>query len=403
MKHVFSILILPFLFSCTNKKKYEGRWTNSVLKYSHYNEVRNVLINQDSIKFSYPYFEHWHSFPLEIKNRNLHFNGVSLSVKTEKDTLTLNDSIYFIRDPKDTLFGYNYMLKLMLPDIYNSIPETSDRNPIPDYIYFGKRLDNNQFSLQLNDKYAEISGLPWFIASGHQRSHSSLPISFLFIDKDSKMNDLEAIFHEHQKVNRLKINFVIEIYLSFNESNSFFYEYKTLSKRLPPIFENSTYSPHALNVQTPPYPPFPSMFEDDNSDISYFILKENTFFYNKSVIDNVELTKLVEKAINKNNVIISLYDLESNYDNFLKMNAIIDGVYYKKRNNFALEKFNNKFEKLEREQVDEIKLKIPLKHIWSYSIPHYKHILEKNKTFFGLKVKPIDSIISKLDSVSIPE
>src|SRR5690606_334964 len=120
MKRFIITLLLISLFACNSNENYEGKWTNSDLKFSYgYNETNNVIIEKDSIKFQYPYFEFWNKYPLSIENKNFHFNDITLKATTEKDTLTLNDSIHFVRDEEGNLHRSKFLLNINLPQLSN--------------------------------------------------------------------------------------------------------------------------------------------------------------------------------------------------------------------------------------------------------------------------------------------
>lgn len=398
MKYFSSVIVLLSLLSCN--KKYEGNWTSDYFKET-IETPKSIVINKDSILFNYWAFNHYHKYPLKIQRDELWFNGWRVKAEILDDTLSLNNINYYIKHENDSIlkrwFGnpiVNIKLSENLVGLYNK-KIFSNENLRIYYLFYGKRIDNNEFNLQLNDRYADINDIPEFLSIGHEKRHQNFPISILFIDEYTKLNDVEKLFREHQKVNSLKIELINNINLSYLDSLGFYYEYESLSKKLPPIFENDNYSPNKSSEQISPPPPYlsPPLFEDDSSNISYFILKDNSFFHNKIRIDDSEFSLQVEKAIIDSNIIISLFDLKSNYKSFLKMNGIINGVYNKKRNDLALKKFNKNFSELDNEQGSEIIIEIMMKHIWSYSLPHYQHLTNKDNYFFGLKVKPIDSLL----------
>lgn len=106
MKNLFLLFILlALVFSCNYKEKYQGNWTNSMLKSSGFNKTRAVKIEGDSIKFNYPYFTFWNKFPVQYENGQLIFNDLKFKVSVEKDTLRFNDSICFIRGDSNILYG----------------------------------------------------------------------------------------------------------------------------------------------------------------------------------------------------------------------------------------------------------------------------------------------------------
>lgn len=410
MRYLISFVFLISLLSCNREKKFEGKWTSDFLKETT-ETPKSVEFTQDSVSFNFWAFNLYHKYPFKVKRKDIWINNSRFTYKITDDTLSLNNINFYVKDSNDSIskqwFGKT-LIDVKLPKNNTRLYKKESlimNTAIHYYLFYGKRLDNeSMFSLQLNDKYADIKDIPSFIASGHRNRHLPLPISLLFIDKSTKLLDLEKLLYEHQKVNFLKVKLVNNINLHFSDSLGLHYEYETLYKKLPPIFENITYSPGYSSEQIPPLPPFSSYYsEKDSSRINCFILKNNKYYHNKTKIERFQLKALVEESVKDNDIIISLYDLESNYLSFLEMNAIIDNVYFKWRNSLALKKYNKSFSELETSQSTEIEQQIPLKHIWSYSVPHYKHVLENNETFFGLNVKPIDSLLPKMDSASSEE
>lgn len=104
------------------------------------------------------------------------------------------------------------------------------------------------------------------------------------------------------------------------------------------------------------------------------------------MVNPKELRAIIKPWIENNNTIFSLYDLESTYGKFLEMNTIINSVYNEIRNNQSKIIFKKALEDLTKEELAEIKQQIPMHHVWSYSIPHYNSIVEKENSFFGLKI-----------------
>ncbi len=203
MKYFTPVLFIVILFiSCTNKEKYQGQWTNYFLTDHGYNETRSMVIKNDSIKFNYPYFDYWNTYHLSIENNTLHFNNTSFKTSIEKDTLLLNKSIFFVKDEDDTLYGYKPVLKIKLPEISESYKNKINNYSRFNFIYFGKRLDNNEYSLQLNDNYAEINEIPAFLTYERAILREELIPFFttiLIIDKSTPLKFIENIFFFEKK------------------------------------------------------------------------------------------------------------------------------------------------------------------------------------------------------------
>ncbi len=262
MKYFFLVLTsVLFLASCNSKEKFQGRWTNYFLSDYGYNESRNIVISNDSIEFNYPYFDYYNKYSLKIQKDSFKFNSLSLKASINKDTLTFNDSINFVKDDLDTLYGHKPILKINLPYTLN-LPILNKEKYINSFVYLGKRLDNNLFSLQLNDKYADISDLPSFLVHSCGGRHRPHPINYFYIDKDTPMYYLEEIFSQLKLINQLKIVFVSKMNISFSHKEGLFYNYQGITKKLPPIREQDIDYKKSLNslVTLPPPPPPLSKF-----------------------------------------------------------------------------------------------------------------------------------------------
>jgi hypothetical protein len=243
MKHIFILFALIFCFiSCDDKKKYQGKWILDIFK-SKTNELdspSNVYIENDSIKFNYWGFNHWHKFPLKIKDNKFLFNNWTVNSNIIKDTLSLQNTFY-IKERNDSILNWWWskpITKIELPRITPNLFNFEEivENRQNSYILFGKRLDKNEFTLQLNDRYAEIKDLISFLASGcggvGGMKDKSIPTSVLFIEQSTPMKYIQDIFYHLKLVNQLKISFVNNINLNYIDTLGLNYEYEMLTKPL---------------------------------------------------------------------------------------------------------------------------------------------------------------------------
>ncbi|MFD2726539.1 hypothetical protein [Hyunsoonleella rubra] len=402
MKHAFLILVLASLvISCDDSKQYEGKWRLDPLRLKN-NELDypfSIYVENDSIKFNYWYFEHWHKFPLKIKSKKLLFNSWEIPANKLEDTIYVN-KIAYVKDEKDSVFKWWWddpLIKIELPKTnskyfkFDKINSTAPNS----YLHYGKRLDNNAFSLQLNGNHSKLTDLPEFLHIGHHYTYheeqSPFPSSILFIDQSTGMKDLESILFEHKRVNRLKISFINNISISYQDSLGLYYDYELLNKRLPPFNENDTYRPgHLANIPPPPPPPpYFTFFGDQKPELQFVLLKNGTLFHDNNPISTSELKTLANSWVKKKNAIFSLYDLESTFGKFLEMTAIINSAYQNERNTLSKRKFNKPLSDLNRDEMTSLKLEIPLYHVWSYSIPHYNHVVQQKNNTFGVNLSVI--------------
>ncbi|GAB1855282.1 hypothetical protein MHTCC0001_01150 [Flavobacteriaceae bacterium MHTCC 0001] len=360
----------------------------------------NIYIENDSIKFNYHAFDHWHKFPLKIENQHFKFNNWEIDTDIIDDTLAIKD-INYIRDTNDSIFNWWYnkpITQIELPKIaskhfkHNIINSNTPKN----YILFGKRLDNGEYSLQLNDNYAEINDLPSFLA--YEKASLREELTFLYttvfiIDSSTPIKYVEDIFYQLKKINQLKIILLNNLELEYNKNIGLYYNDIGLNRRLPYFTKNDNYIPKvSKNPIMPPPPPSPyfPIFDNKNLLTKFIYLKKDRLYFRNNIISTSELKSLTRQWIKNKNAIFSLYDLESTYGKFLEMNAIINTEYQNERNNLAKTKFNVTLDNLNQEELTSIKLEIPQYHVWSFSIPHYNYIVKQNADFFGLKVPKIE-------------
>lgn len=392
MKSILLILVsVSFLLSCNSKEKFQGRWSNYMQKYSDYdNEIRSVIINNDSITFKYPYFDYSNSYPLSIENGRFKFNNLSISAIVQKDTLSLNDSIYFVKDQMDTIYGSDILLEIDLPKITDLITQKLNKENLNTYIHFGKRIVNQNYVLQLNDIISSISDLPYFVFRTNCHNsidYSKIAHTVLSMDKSSTLNHFEEIIYSLTSINYLNLDLVNDIHLPYNDSLGFNYDYEILPKKLQPFRESDNYRPNEKELPPPPPPPpYNPIFEDKNLISKFIYLKKDKLYFENQIISTSKLKSIVKPWIENNNVIFSPYDLESTYGIFLEMNAIINSGYLEVREQVSQKKFNLSLQDLSMDQLNDIKMQIRMNHVWSFSIPHYNHIVENNGSFFGLKV-----------------
>ena len=397
-KRSFILLLIALsIFSCDQKEKYEGKWTNDFLLNLNLDESPPPFfkIENDSIKFNYGTFSHWHNYKLEIKGNKFLFDNNEIDTSFNADTLMLNNNSYYVKDDNDSLQKSYYdlpILNLDLPKIDSFSKLHVDDETYLSYLFFGKRIDNNAYNLQLNDKYADVSDLRWFLNPGHY----PYPTVYLFIDKSTPLKFLDQLFDGLINSYSMRIGLINDINLELNKSKHFYYEIEVLIKRLPSFPFDSKYRAE-LNKSNltpgPPPPPITEYLDIDQSKTDYMFLIKNEMFHNKARINQVELREIIEKSITNNHTIFTLYDLESNYSSFLEMIAIIDNVYKEKREQKAKLRYNKSFKDLTKDERREVYLQIPMKHLWSYSIPHYQSILKNRNPIFGDDLKPLDSML----------
>lgn len=397
MKNFLLILISIFtLISCDYSKKYEGKWSFDYIKNINIEieNPTNILIENDSIKFNYWAFNHRNKYLIKIEDNHLKFNNWDIETDAINDTLILKET-YYIKDNNSSELNKwrsKPITRIDLPKVDSNLFRFDKINykTRNSYVLFGKRVDNNKFSLQLNDKHAEINDLLAFLATTHTRNELNILNCVLFIDKSTPMKYVEDIFYYLKIVNQLKVSLVNDICLNYKDSIGLHYDYDVLTRKLT-YHQGDKYIPQASNkAKQPPLPHhhtnFP-IFNNEQPEAQFILLKNDTLYYNNKVITISELKILTQEWIKNKNAIFSLYDLESSYGKFLEMTATINLTYQIERNTLSNTKFNKLLNKLNSDELMFIKKEIPLQHIWSYSIPNYNSIVKDNNSFFGLKAQ----------------
>ncbi|SFI64934.1 hypothetical protein [Olleya namhaensis] len=390
MRLFFALCFFTLFFSCNNEKKHYGDWTYdwSTSITEDGDVPSRVKISKDSIKFRYLYFDYWSSFPVKFSNNKLEFNGLKFKTKFDKDTLIFNKHFRVFKT-NDTIVNSEFLrednfVSINLPKIDSDFTKYKISN-ITYIIKYGQRRDNKQYSLNLNDKYSNFKDLKRFLHDHHEK-HDYKSSILLFCDKNAKMLEIEKMLCWFQYMNKLKIALVNNININFDKHEPF-YSYETLNLKLPPEIENDKYFSKITSNLAPPPPPF-SLIKESN--ILILKLNKNKIFNNKKELDISELKALIEKSIRGDKLIISLYDLDSDYNSFMKMNATINLCYKNIRNENVLLKHKKAFDELNIEEQNSIKKEIPNKSIWNYSIPHFNSLIEENGNFLGLNINTIN-------------
>ena len=402
------ILLVIILFSCDDKEKYQGNWIYSVNSIHNSDAPSELIITPDSIKFRYTYFNFWNPFAYELVDSNIIFDGNSFDIKRIKDTLILNNHLKYIKvtdaENKKELEIEATNIKIELPKLHSNVFQEATESEDQIFIRYGRRHDNGNFALQLNDNYYEPFELVNFISSIRSSKREELRTYYkyyFFVDKNSLMEDIEKLLLSMALRNETRIFFVNDIRVDVENSDFTFYKLNYLSKRISPFIQQNYFDDN-IGFCGPPPPLPPTSYVKDDSPIIYLLLIKDEIYFDNKKIEISEIDELIQNSIRKNSIIFSLYDLKSNFGSFLELNASINSAYYKIRDEKAQLKFSKSFSELDKDQSDSIKIAIPIKHEWNYSIPHYNSVLlnynsffKNGYQFFGLNVTPVDSMLIK--------
>lgn len=412
MKKVLSILSLSVLITACNNN-HIGDW---VLYKSNekgiYGEPPKIKISKDSIKICPWDYNSWEQYNYTLDDSKLNINETEIHFKVKRDTLILNESIKYIKAESKRaieLYGdINSDIKIDLPKIKETKLIEYPAAEYGTYIRYGRRHDNGAFSLQLNDKYVGIGKLRSFVADEREIKMGEVYKSqkhYLFCDKDTKMRDLEKKFIAMSSVNERSILFVNQEKLIFNDSLAFNYKPHGLRLRIFPTDYISSYAGEKLKNLNDEV----EILLVQSRDFLYYSLKnrakeysnvislvKNKFYFNGKKVEKNELSELLKEDIEKQNSIIMLYDLESDYYHFLELHLEVRTIYNTIREEESLKLYNKLLNNITRDELQIVKNKIPIRILWDYSIPHFKSLVIKNKYFLDGKIKSLDSVLPSM-------
>lgn len=395
MKNCVVILLILLVFNCDNSEKYYGKWNLDYITTESNAPIQST-ITKDSIKFLFPYFDYKHSYKLNKIDKKLYFNNYQINTNIKNDTLIFGQKTFFTRDVNDSIFETNNSknkVSINLPKLKKINSKSRISKDINMYLYYGKRNDNDRYSLLLNDKFIKNEDLFYFLNIRNCHGSESTPFfnMILFIDKNSKMNDIEKMILTMSVMQKNKVSFINDIDLNYSDSIGLNYSFQTIVKKIHPKI-STNYFNNIIRYEQPQtyYYKYPKL-NIAKENCQFIILSNNNLFYNNKPITEKELKKIVSNFIDKKETIVTLYDLKSNFYSFIKLLSLIDNSIIKKRNNTALKIYNKEYDELDIENALKIKEMHPEKLIWNYSIPHFNTILKDSSSFYDLKLKPIDT------------
>lgn len=368
----YLILIIVLIVSCTNKEKYYGEWIMETPS-SIENNVNKIKITEDSISIS--------SFPLFDKySESLKLNGNELELLGEKFKLNIeNDSLLYFSNATYVKKGYishdlknqKDLINLEHPDIENL--KDVHFSYFSHYIYFGKKINSDEFGLLLNDRIAPFEDLKMFLFP-HGRRDEFVKVS-LTADKNSKMKDINEIFYYCRSVNARRIKLVngINYYLnngfisSTNEGLSIYlngFEEENI------LVKNRT----SRMIPPPPPPEYNSIKKIVNDSIQVIIsLLNNELYYGLEKTNKIEIQNLIINDF-KDKYFIILYDEKSTYKNYLELVNKYKGAFNVVKNTKSKDKFNKSFDSLSNDEKMEIIGTTPSYIIYGISFDDFKKL-----------------------------
>ncbi len=353
MKNIFllSFLLTGIIFSsCENKEKYYGEWS-MITPDEPKNHVEKIIITKDSILIvSFP-FHKFYSETLKLNKNHLELFATNFDISVLNDSiLSFNNSNYI----KKGYIPYNDITTKNLISIEYPKIENIGRIRLKNlyYIYFGKKLYSNSYSLQLNDQLSDFKDLMSFMAPSY---HEFIYGASLTADKNSKMGEINKIFLKLRELNFRNVALINDkkyflkddtIITTYNEGIFIclcdFKEEKTIIKNIPPYI-------------LPPPPPDHYSIKNiiQNSKEIIVSLVKNQLFYGLKKIDKNELPGLILNQY-QNKYFIILYDDESTYSNYLELMSIYKNTFSKIRNLMAYNKYGKYLDSLSKDKRIEI-------------------------------------------------
>ena len=159
----------------------------------------------------------------------------------------------------------------------------------------------------------------------------------LAVDGNTPMKQVYDFYQILRKINLLKVAFVC--YPDDNSTN--LYPPTAFPHKLPPLIGAEILDSTELAAMSIKF------FEIHADD------KENS-----SITIEPELTQFISES--EKYIIVLMYDNSTSYKDYMSYNDMIWSVVYKYRNQYALEKYNIKYENLEKDLQKDVRKKYPL-------------------------------------------
>lgn len=375
MKYNYFLLLVissTLLFSCTNKEKYYGEWT--MVTRSHIeNNINKIIITKDSISISsFPLFN-MYSESLKLQGNELELLGEKYKLNIENDSLLyFSDAIYIKKGYMSyDLKSFKNLINIEYPDIENL--KDVHFSYFSHYIYFGKKINSDEFGLQLNDRIAPFEDLRYFLfPHGHRDEFAK--VSFT-ADRSSKMKDINEIFYYCRSVNARHLKLVNNTNYYLNNSYISTYE-DGLSIYLSEFEEENLLINNSMPRKIPPPPPseFNSIKKIINHSKQVIIsLIDNELYYGLKKTNTKEIQDLIVDNF-KDKYFIILYDDQSTYKNYLELVNAYKNAFNVVKKAKSEDKFSKSFDSLSNDKKNEIIGKTPSYIIYGISFNDFKKL-----------------------------
>lgn len=362
-KIILTFIVLTLLISCSRneqKEQYYGTWI--AVDYPQ-EKPAYIKITADSIAYGQNEVI-WNTFPVSISNSSLSFSKQIFESSISDSSLHIEGQEYKkleienpieITSPK--LERYNFDEPLITDEIID--------------IYYGKKPNTNDFFIRYNDRILDRSSIQQVILNEFNDVYRNIYKVALHCDKNTTMKDIEFL-----SLNISAMGFE-NILLVNNEKQRF---------ETPRAVKKVNMEYHDLKIlfnSNPNYQigiPFRSAgdfhdrmtyFVQNNQPFQYTFLINNEFYYEKEKLTKQAFSDKLKTSIQNKVSLLMLYDLESNYKNYLEIISIYKQLLDEERNKTAISLFNTSFETLNDEQKNHVKNLHRYINIRQFSIPHF--------------------------------
>jgi len=372
MKKYISILIVFLIVSCSDKKEFQGFWYGKfeydetqfpvLMKFEKGSYIDYYSVPYDTLKYEIDgnnvtaYY--YHPYTDELMNEynfQLSSFGDSLSLyypaSDTKITLYKTSESNFVLDylgdknlninlpkgnRKEMVLGRDFRFHRPLYLTYQN------DNLVANYYDTTVIVDNEfyKFLLKQREKEAEKD---WF----------SIPVTIIS-DKNVKISDIKLLKEQLSLIGLRRINYILH--------SAEYNKVKTLSSYIP-FSEKEYEKARSLGLKLPPPPP-PRVELDSNFVRKHsllFEIKGQSILYNDTVIQEIELKKIIqEKAILDSKLEILFYLHETVVlQDYIDFVIPIYNSFYELRDQYLSEKYND-LSYYSEEKRDEAKRKYQL-------------------------------------------
>lgn len=362
LKFFILFLIVFSLICCSEKKEdYYGEWI-MISPYLEKNQAEKIIITKDSIEFSeYPFSSNL-TFKHSIENNKIKVLNSEFNIKIKDDSILVFNDANYIKYPNNSFDFPKRLLSINLPKIEEIKPTNIG---VSYHVYFGKKLNSEKYSLQLNDKLTESKELKNFLYS-----YENSITTALYIDKNAIMKDVNLLLREMKTINKRRVYLVNEQKFIVKNDTSLVSSLECTYLFLTQIEEEKLF----YEDEVPPPPPSISLWTliEDYKKYKVFSIINNEYYFGLQKVPKSELVNIIKK--NSTWFLMNFYDDVSNYKTFLELINAYQNAFFELRNEESIKRFNKPLDSLTKEEIIEIKRTIPMNVLNGVSYNDFKKI-----------------------------